>query len=191
VSCDVISRELTPTGTLRTTRLILKRGALPRWAPRGIVAKAESWILEESEVDPLGRSVRCATRNLDHVKVMSAREEITLKPAPDGSARTVHTSTVNIVSRFGWGLTRQIEEHGVSKFAANLQKSRDGLALVMALLRQQPMALGLSGSLSSAAAAETWRAREASSSRTDDGKTLGSTVPGRWASVKQWFRKDA
>jgi hypothetical protein len=187
VSCDVVARDVTPAGTLRTTRLILKRGALPRWAPRGMVSKAESWILEESEVDPAGQTVRCATRNLDHVKIMSAREEITLHPLHDGSGRTMHTSTVNIVSRFGWGLTSRIEEHGVSKFAANLQKSRDGLAVVMNLLRQQPMALGLTGSLSSTAAADTWRARQAPSSRTEGEH---STTPGRWANLKRWFRKE-
>jgi hypothetical protein len=86
VSCDVIDRATTAAGTLRTTRLILKRGALPRWAPRGIVARAESWVLEESEVDPVGRVVACTTRNLDHVKVMQVRESITLRPAEDGCA---------------------------------------------------------------------------------------------------------
>jgi hypothetical protein len=84
VSCDVIDRTALPSGALRTTRLILKRGALPRWAPKGIMQKAESWILEESEVDAVGRTVSCRTRNLDHVKVMQVREEITLRPTEDG-----------------------------------------------------------------------------------------------------------
>jgi hypothetical protein len=92
VSCDVISRTTTPAGTLLTTRLILKRGALPRWAPRGMISKAESWILEESEVDPVGQVVSCKTRNLDHVKIMSAREEITLRPTEDGSV-SLHPRT--------------------------------------------------------------------------------------------------
>jgi hypothetical protein len=79
-----VSREATEHGTVRTTRLILKRGALPRWAPRGMVQRAESWILEESEVDAFGRTVECSTRNLDHVKIMQASEHISLRATDDG-----------------------------------------------------------------------------------------------------------
>lgn len=80
----MISRDITPQGTLRTTRLILKRGALPRWAPRGIVSRAESWIVEESEVDPHGKTVRCTTRNLDHVKVMKVEEWVEFRETSEG-----------------------------------------------------------------------------------------------------------
>ena len=84
ISCDVISREVTPSGSLLTTRLILKTGSLPRWAPKGIVQRAESWVLEESEVDPLGKVMRCTTKNLDHVKVMRVEEHIHIRQAEDG-----------------------------------------------------------------------------------------------------------
>lgn len=66
-----------------TTRLILKKGSLPKWAPRGIMPKAESWILEESEVDPATGVVRCTTKNLDHVKVMRVEEEVILQRTDD------------------------------------------------------------------------------------------------------------
>ncbi|PWZ00748.1 hypothetical protein BCV70DRAFT_200008 [Testicularia cyperi] len=36
---------------LCTTRLILKRGNLPKWAPSGLMKNAESWVIEESEVE--------------------------------------------------------------------------------------------------------------------------------------------
>ena len=36
---------------LCTTRLILKRGNLPKWAPSGLIKNAESWVMEESEVE--------------------------------------------------------------------------------------------------------------------------------------------
>lgn len=140
ISCDVVAREPTERGTLRTTRLLLKRGALPRWAPKGIVSRTESWILEESEVDPFGRTVHCTTRNLDHIKVMQATEAISLCEGENG--KTLHTSQVSIVSRFGWGLTKKIEDHGLSKFRQNLQRSREGLFLVLDLLRRRPLPLG-------------------------------------------------
>lgn len=118
LSVDVLERRLVPFGTpssyavranarpaahadadrwvLRTTRLILKRGTLPAWAPRGLLKNAESWVLEESEVDldppaspasdeatanstdERGRSMRTWTRNLDHVTVLCVTESLEL-----------------------------------------------------------------------------------------------------------------
>lgn len=86
ISCDVISREQTPLGSLVTTRLILKKGAMPRWFPKGIVSRAESWVIEESEVDPYGKVVRCVTKNLDHVKVMQVEESICFAQNAQGFA---------------------------------------------------------------------------------------------------------
>jgi hypothetical protein len=84
LSCDVISRSYTNSGSLLTTRLILKRGALPRWAPKGMVSRAESWIIEESEVDPFGKTVRCRTKNLDHVKVLQVEEWVRFSQTSEG-----------------------------------------------------------------------------------------------------------
>jgi len=162
LSCDVISRTHTPQGTLLTTRLILKKGSLPKWAPKGIINRAESWILEESEVDPVGRVVRCKTRNLDHVKVMRVEEITTLCQAEDG--KTLQINEARIFSRFGWGLAKAIENHGLAKFKTNLQRSREGLSHILTALRQtrlQPMVAG--GSLDSPMT-ENFRAHEISPS---------------------------
>ena len=142
LSCDVISREFSSTGSLLTTRLILKRGALPRWAPKGIITRAETWVIEESEVDPEGKVVRCRTKNLDHVKVMQVQETQTFKQTQDGCAlfihlsgrcfntydttrKTLQTTGASIVSGFGWGLTKRIESHGLARFKANMQRVSD------------------------------------------------------------------
>ena len=84
ISCDVVSRHQTSIGTLITTRLILKRGNLPRWFPQGMMSRAESWVIEESEVDPFGKVVRCRTRNLDHVKIMRVEESVEFRQSPEG-----------------------------------------------------------------------------------------------------------
>ncbi|KAJ7169473.1 PRELI-like family-domain-containing protein [Mycena filopes] len=143
ISCDVVSRSVTPTGSLLTTRLILKRGAMPRWFPKGIISRAETWVVEESEVDPVGRTVKCKTRNLDHVKVMQVEETVVFRSAPDG--KTLQLTEARIGSGFGWGLTRRIEAHGLNRFKANVQRSREGVSLILELLRQsrlRPMTLG-------------------------------------------------
>ena len=115
---------------------------MPRWFPRGIVSRAESWIIEESEVDPFGRVVKCLTKNLDHVKVMQVEESAQLTQTADGYVVrngglhiliTIHRKTLQhtearIFSRFGWGLTKKIENHGLSRFKANLQRVRRSMS---------------------------------------------------------------
>ncbi|KAJ7071459.1 PRELI-like family-domain-containing protein, partial [Mycena amicta] len=143
LSCDVVSRSFSPSGTLLTTRLILKRGAMPRWFPQGIINRAESWVVEETEVDPAGRVVSCKTKNLDHVKIMQVEETVVFRSTADG--KTLQHTEARVRSGFGWGLTRRIEAHGLNKFKANMQRSREGVSLVLQLLRQsrlQPMTLG-------------------------------------------------
>jgi len=59
---------------------------MPRWFPKGIVSRAESWVIEESEVDPYGKVVRCVTKNLDHVKVMQVEESVCFAQNAEGYA---------------------------------------------------------------------------------------------------------
>ncbi|KAF5377210.1 hypothetical protein D9615_006325 [Tricholomella constricta] len=175
LTCDVISRTLTPSGTLLTTRLILKRGALPRWA-QNIVGRAESWVLEESEVDPLGKMVRCRTKNLDHVKVMQVEEWVMFRHTPEG--KTLQTTEARIRSGFGWGLTKKIENHGLNRFKANVQRSREGVSLILNLLRQsrlQTMTLGGAESLSSVLESP------------DRDNLTSRTSTGAWARLKSWI----
>ena len=62
LSVDVLDRHVDPSsGQIRTTRLILKRGIMPKWATSWMpVAGAsggrglDAWVLEESVVDPPG-----------------------------------------------------------------------------------------------------------------------------------------
>ncbi|KIM30813.1 hypothetical protein M408DRAFT_327782 [Serendipita vermifera MAFF 305830] len=137
ISTDVLRRTVTPQGTLQTTRLILKRGALPAWFPSYLMTRSESWIVEESEVDPHGRVLLCETRNLDHRSVMEVVERTELREADDGS--TIHKTEARFVSGVGWGLKKRIEEYSASRFKANIEKSRLGLALVVRLLREARM----------------------------------------------------
>lgn len=186
LSCDVISREHTSRGTLLTTRLILKRGNLPKWFPKQFVSRAESWLVEESEVDPFGKVVQCRTRNLDNVKVMRVEESVQFRQTDDN--KTLQHTEVRITSGFGWGLTKRIEAYGIHKFKANLQRSREGVHLMLDLLRQsrlQPMTLGHPTMhpllpLSS----------PPSERHTDDsGVESAPPRPGAWARMRSWFSR--
>ncbi|KAF9023404.1 MSF1-domain-containing protein [Hymenopellis radicata] len=131
LSCDVISRELTPAGTLLTTRLILKRG---------IISRTEAWVIEESEVDPLGKTVQCRTKNLEFTKVMQVEETAFIRQNEDG--QTLQTNEARIRSRFGWGLTKRIEAFGMHRVESHVQRSRDGISLILNMIRQSRQTLG-------------------------------------------------
>jgi len=178
IAVDVISRTIMDDGTLKTTRLIKKTGAVPPWFPRQFVSRAETWVVEESEVDPEGRVMSCRTRNLDHVKVMQVQEDVVLREADDN--KTIQRTTASIVSNFGWGLTKKIEMYGITKFKANLERSRQGVATVLSALREsrqrlgfQTFALGMTGD-SSSADSSVW-APSASSLATPTQTSSGSS----------------
>ncbi|KAH8100483.1 MSF1-domain-containing protein [Cristinia sonorae] len=196
LTCDVVSRDVTPSGSLVTTRLILKKGSLPRWAPQGIIKKAETWVVEETEVDPEGRVVRCVTKNLDHVKALRVEERVTLRQTEDN--KTLQQTQANFVSGFGWGLTKRIESHGLARFKAHMHRSREGISLIVDLIRQsrlQPMTLGGPSSLLDS----SHRPYNASDAvRTENDGSTNDQLPspdtlrkgeggGTWTKVTSWF----
>ncbi|TCD70638.1 hypothetical protein EIP91_002357 [Steccherinum ochraceum] len=196
LSCDVISREFTPLGSLVTTRLILKKGSLPRWAPQGIIRKAETWVIEESEVDPEGKTVRCVTKNLDHVKALCVEERVTLQQAEDN--KTMQLTEARFISAFGWGLTKRIESHGLARFKAHMHRSREGISLIVSLIRQsrlQPMTLGGPSSLldshrpftaSEVVRTEADEAAPSPSDMSDSSRHEGCDTA--WSRVTSWLR---
>lgn len=77
LSSDVIARSFEPPSTLRTTRLILKRGKMPPWAPRAFTQIGTSWVVEVSECDlerETGKELRVKSRNIDHKTIMEVVE---------------------------------------------------------------------------------------------------------------------
>ena len=136
LSCDVISRKFTPSGTLLTTRLILKSGTVPRWA-KNIVSRSESWIIEESEVDPHGKVVRCLTRNLEHVKAMQIHETQTFSQLGEGF--------VDILPFFHTRLTASLQGKLCRLRRLELFQGSDGVLRS----RLRTMALHVSGKMSS------------------------------------------
>lgn len=189
LSCDVISREQTERGTLLTTRLLLKRGNLPRWFPKTLAPRTESWLVEESEVDPFGRVVKCRTRNLDNLKVMRVEELVEFRQTEE--SKTLQHTEVRITSGFGWGLTKRIEAYGINKFKANLQRSREGVHLIMGIIRQsrlQPMSLGDPSMphLLPMHAANPSTPAERHEDRSDDAPP---PRPGVWSRMRSWLSR--
>ncbi|KAG5440419.1 hypothetical protein PCK2_000552 [Pneumocystis canis] len=141
VSVDVIDRSINDHGCLRTTRLILKHGKLPKWGAKvspihnHLFKISESYILEDSIVDLQTRQMHTYTRNLDHTKVMKVIENQTYCISPKNSNQTLVNVTARINSSFGWGVTNKIEKFGVVKFSKNMINSKAGMIYVLKMLR--------------------------------------------------------
>ena len=77
ISQDTLSRQYNAEdNTLITYKLIWKSGKLPRWAPRGIVAKAETYVVERSVLDVAQGVLTSETVNLDHRSVVLIKEKL-------------------------------------------------------------------------------------------------------------------
>lgn len=121
---------------LKTTRLIFKTGTLPKWAPKSIIKNAESWVLEESEVDldaleenvvekrgGVGREMRSWTRNLDHANTMAVTESNVFRESFHGgeqrpvSLNSVYDVTSEVNLRF---LRNRIEKFGLNRVVTHI-----------------------------------------------------------------------
>ncbi|BGO89025.1 hypothetical protein NBRC10512_008216 [Rhodotorula toruloides] len=156
LSSDVISRSFNPsTNVLKTTKLILKRGKVPRWAPRVIQRIDKTWVLEETEiemglVEPDGallpadggpdaggmkRELRTRSRNIDRTEFMEVFEWQVFREKKGDPFSTEVTTLSRVTSEFGfWPLSQRIEKYGLSRLPRSIEGSRLGLQLIAELL---------------------------------------------------------
>ncbi|GAA5979225.1 hypothetical protein JCM21900_001570, partial [Sporobolomyces salmonicolor] len=134
LSSDVISRTFIPeTNVLRTTRLMHKRGKMPKWAPSFISSIGTSWVLEESEVeldllaegDAGKRELRTRSRNLDHRNILEVFEwQVFTQPGGDALATDSVTLT-RITSEVDfWLLRDRIEKFALGRLPKSVDKVR-------------------------------------------------------------------
>lgn len=137
---DVISRQFVTPSVLRTTRLVLKRGKVPAWAPRSILAITTSWILEETEIDledPANAQIRVTSRNIDHKSLLQVVElqSFARDAASDPLNKTVMTTLCRVQSDLAfWPLRNRLESFSLSRIPKATEKARSGLALVASVL---------------------------------------------------------
>ncbi|EGG00596.1 uncharacterized protein MELLADRAFT_111705 [Melampsora larici-populina 98AG31] len=134
ITSDVLKREWDPENRiLYTTRLLLKRGTLPSWAPRGIIEKSETWVLEESQLDVLEGKLDVSSRNLDHRKVIEVIETLEVRTRGEVSHAT---TSAQVTSSWGFHMLRnRIEHYGVSRFQRQTKNARLGLEMTIQILQ--------------------------------------------------------
>ncbi|GME76666.1 unnamed protein product [[Candida] boidinii] len=137
LSTDTIEKFIDEQGKLHQTKLIWKTGRLPKWVKPFLGKISRSLIIEKSIVDPVNKTMKTYTSNLDHTSIIRI-EEFTKYQYDSDENVTKSTCTVKFSSGFkGFGVKDRIEKWSYSKFAENLSRSREGLKFVMDGLRER------------------------------------------------------
>lgn len=127
LSSDTIELYVDDLGRLRTTRLVVKTGALPDFIKPFLGNRLNSWVLEKSIIDPKGKMVYSYSANVDHRRFVKVEEYVTYDSSE--ALTNLHVQ-VKFSSNFV-GFKQRIEQWSRDKFHLNLHNSRDGFLYVM------------------------------------------------------------
>ncbi|CAJ1052365.1 PRELI domain-containing protein 1%2C mitochondrial-like [Xyrichtys novacula] len=133
---DVVYREVTADHRLFSRRLLMKTNRLPRWAehifPSGMSRSV--YIVEDSIVDPINRSLTTFTWNLNHTTLMSVEERCVFQDSQEQPATTQLKREAWISSNV-YGFSRPIQEFGLARFKSNQVKAMKGLEYALSNLQ--------------------------------------------------------
>ncbi|XP_061768321.1 PRELI domain-containing protein 1, mitochondrial-like isoform X2 [Nerophis ophidion] len=125
---DVVYREVTVDHRLLSRRLLMKTNRLPRWAecffPSGMSRSV--YIVEDSIVDPVRRTLTTYTWNLNHTTLMSVEERCVFQDCAEQPGVTLLRREAWISSGI-YGFSRPIQEFGLARFKSNQAKAMKGL----------------------------------------------------------------
>lgn len=133
---DVVYREVTADNLLLSRRLLMKTNRLPRWAeaffPGGMSRSV--YIIEDSIVDPVNRSLTTYTWNLNHTTLMSVEERCLFRDSAELPGST-HLRREAWISSNVYGFSRPIQEFGLARFKKNQVKAMKGLEYALTNLQ--------------------------------------------------------
>lgn len=133
---DVVYREVTADQRLLSRRLLMKTNRLPRWAERFFPSgmSRSVYIIEDSIVDPVNRSLTTYTWNLNHTTLMSVEERCVFQDSLEQPASTRLKREAWISSGI-YGFSRPIQEFGLARFKSNQVKAMKGLEYALSNLQ--------------------------------------------------------
>lgn len=133
ISVDTIEHQIDEKGNLHITRLIRKQGNVPTWAKPLFRNITTSWIIEKIKVDPQTKYMQTYTTNLEHTKIIRVQQYTNYVQKNNDHVDVI--SRVKFSSQFrqvyGLGIKDRIENWSHSRFIENINKSRQGLLLVI------------------------------------------------------------
>ncbi|XP_076004225.1 PRELI domain-containing protein 1, mitochondrial-like [Genypterus blacodes] len=170
---DVVYREVTADHRLLSRRILTKTNRLPRWAerffPSGIARSV--YIIEDSIVDPVSRSLTTYTWNLNHTTLMSVEERCVFQGSEEQPASTLIKREAWISSGI-YGVSRPIQEFGLARFKSNQVKAMKGLEYALSNLHGETRQPLLRDTVKDASE----KAKEAALAATEKAKTLASVA---------------
>lgn len=129
-SVDTIDRYI-KDGKLYSTRLIRKKGKLPKWVLPFLGKISHTWVIEKTILNPETKTLQSYTRNLDHTLIMRV-EEYTTYQYDESMDKTTVLYNVKFSSRFkGFGVRERIEAWSHNRFKENIKNTTNGMAYVM------------------------------------------------------------
>ncbi|KAM4584904.1 PRELI domain-containing protein 1, mitochondrial-like isoform 2-T2 [Odontesthes bonariensis] len=133
---DVVYREVTADCRLLSRRLLMKTNRLPRWAdpffPGGMSRCV--YIVEDSILDPVNRSLTTYTWNLNHTTLMSVEERCVFQDSAEQPTTTQLKREAWISSSI-YGFSKPIQEFGLARFKSNQAKAMKGLEYALSNLQ--------------------------------------------------------
>ncbi|MED6241511.1 PRELI domain-containing protein 1, mitochondrial [Ataeniobius toweri] len=114
----------------------MKTNRLPRWAERffpGGMSRCV-YIMEDSIVDPVNRSLTTYTWNLNHTTLMSVEERCVFQDSAEQPATTQLKREAWISSSI-FGFSKPIQEFGLARFKSNQLKAMKGLEYALSNLQ--------------------------------------------------------
>lgn len=133
---DVVYREATADHRLLSRRLLMKTNRLPRWAERLFPAgmSRSVYVIEDSIVDPVNKSLTTYTWNLNHTTLMSVEERCVFQGSVEHPATTQLKREAWISSSI-YGFSKPIQEFGLARFKSNQVKAMKGLEYALSNLQ--------------------------------------------------------
>ncbi|XP_051940700.1 PRELI domain containing 1b [Hippocampus zosterae] len=145
---DVVYREVTTDHRLLSRRLLTKTNRLPRWAERFFPAgmSRSVYIVEDTIVDPISRSLTTYTWNLNHTTLMSVEERCVFRDSAEQPGVTQLKREAWITSGI-YGFSRPIQEFGLARFKSNQVRAMKGLEYALSNLQGETLQRLLRGSV--------------------------------------------
>jgi hypothetical protein len=129
-STDVVEREVREDGVLTSERLLSTEWNIPNWVTGLIGLRNPSYGFEYSEVDPVRKTFRLKSRNLNCTSFVSVDETLEYKADPSDANKT-HLAQTAVVTMKGIPLIDYCENLMTQTIHNNASKGRDGLEWVI------------------------------------------------------------
>ncbi|XP_071091686.1 PRELI domain containing protein 3B-like [Haliotis cracherodii] len=133
---DVVERQVTPDGKLKSHRLLSTSWGLSAWVTKIVGMDQVCYASEHSEVDTANRTLTMRTRNLTFCNVVTVDEYLSYVPHPEDRTRTtLHQEAVVTVK--GVPLGSYLETVMTDSISNNAGKGRQAMEWVIGRIKTE------------------------------------------------------